>query len=81
MRIDDVMDLVKFVEATATENQKESFEGQLLRWRNTKMEVTMPISSTMVRSPFILIISCVKSCSTDVSISGAFWGTIASRQS
>ena len=68
MRIDDIMDLVKFVEATATENQTESFESQMLRWRNYKTEVTAPIGSTMVRSPFIFSISCVKSCSTDVPI-------------
>ncbi|KIJ95285.1 hypothetical protein K443DRAFT_639040 [Laccaria amethystina LaAM-08-1] len=49
-RIDDIMNLVKFVEATATEDQKESFESQLLRWRNTKTEVTAPIVSTMVHS-------------------------------
>ena len=53
MRIDNIMDLVKFVEATATEDQNESFEGQLLRWRTTKTEVTVPIRSTMVRSPTI----------------------------
>ena len=53
MRIDDIMDLVKFVEATPTEDQKESFVSQLLRWRNSKAEVTVPIGSTMVRSPLI----------------------------
>ena len=37
MRMDDIMDLVKFVEASETEDQKESFESQLLRWRNTKI--------------------------------------------
>jgi hypothetical protein len=57
-RIDDIMNLVKFVEATATEDQKESFESQLLRWRNTKTEVTAPIVSTMVRPPFILGVAC-----------------------
>ena len=75
MRIDDIMDLVKFVDATATEDQKESFESQLLRWKNTKTKVTMPIGSAMVRSPFILNVAWVKSCSPDISISGAFWGT------
>ena len=81
MRIDDIMDLVKFVEATATADQKESFESQLLRWRNTKTEVTAPIGSTMVRSSFIFSVAWVKSCSTDISISGTFWGTIAPRRS
>ena len=79
MRMDDIMDLVKFVEATATEDQKESFKSQLLRWRNTKD--TAPIAFTMVRSPFIFGVACVKSSSTDVSTSGAFWGTITPRQS
>ena len=79
MRIDDMMGSLKSVEATATEDQKESFESQLLRWRNTKMEVTAPVGSTMVRSPFIFGVACLKSCSTDVFISGAFWGTIAPR--
>ena len=82
MRIEDIMDLVKFVDATTTEDQKESFESQRLRWRNTKTEVTAPIgSTTLVRSPFISSVACVKSCSTDVSISGTFWGTIAPRRS
>ena len=72
MRIDDIMDLVKFVEATATEDQKELFESQRLRWRSMKTEVTVPIGSTMVRSPFISSIACIKSCSTDISISGTF---------
>ena len=81
MRISDIMDLVKFVEATATKGQKESFESQLLRWRNTKTKATAPMSSTMVRSLFILSVSRIKACSTDVSILGTFWGTIAPRQS
>ena len=69
MRMDDIMDLVKFVEASAAEDQKESFESQLLRWRNTK-----------VRSPFIFSVACAKCPSTDVSISGSF-GTIAPKRS
>ena len=36
MRIDDIVDLVKFVEATTTKDQEESFESQLSRWRNKK---------------------------------------------
>ena len=79
MRIHDIMDLVKFVEASATEDQKESFENQLLRWRNTKTEVTTLIDSTLVRSLFIFSVACAKSCSTDISISGTFWGTICPR--
>ena len=79
MRINDIMDLVKFVEAT--EDQRGSFASHLLRWRNTQTEVTAPISSTMVGSPFILSFACIKSCSTDVSISGAFWGTFVPRRS
>ena len=81
MRIDDMMDLVKFVEATVTKDRIESFESQMWRWRNTKTEVIAPIGSTMVRSPFILSVSCVKSFSTDVSISDTFRGTIAPRRS
>ena len=68
MRLDDMMDLVKFVETTTRKDQKELFESQLLRWRNTKGEVTAPIGSTVVRSPFIFSVSCVKSCFTDVFI-------------
>ena len=79
MHIDDIADLVKFVEATATEN--ESFRSQLLLWSNTKRMVTAPIGSKMVRSLIILSVACVKSCSTDISISGTFWGTIAPIQS
>ena len=79
MRIDDMSDLVKFVEASVTEDQKESFESQLLRWRNTRTEVTAPIGSTMLRSPFIFMVASVKSCFTDISISGTIWGTIAPR--
>ena len=79
MRIDDMMDLVKYVEATTTENSIELFQIQVMCWRNTKTEVTAPIGSTMVRPPFIFCITCVKSCSTDLSISGTFWGTIAPR--
>ena len=70
MRIDDMSDLVKFVEASVAEDQKESFESQLLRWRYTKTEVTAPIGSTMVRSPYIFRVACIKFCSTDMSISG-----------
>ena len=33
MRIDDIMDLVEFVEATVDEDKMESFEIQMLRWR------------------------------------------------
>ena len=33
MRIDDIMDLVEFVEATVDEDKMESFEIQTLRWR------------------------------------------------
>ena len=58
MRIDDMMDLVKFVEATTTGDKKESFESQWLRWRNTKTKVTAPIASTMVGSPFIFSVAC-----------------------
>ena len=75
MHIDDIADLVKFVEATATE--KESFRSQLFLRRNTTRMVTASIGSTIVRSLIILSVACVKSCSTDVSISGTFWGTIA----
>ena len=81
MRMDDIMDLVKFVEASATEDQKESFGSQLLRWRNTKTEVPALIGFTVVRSPFIFSVACAKSCSTDASISGTFWGTTAPRRS
>ena len=70
MRVDDMSDLVKFVEASVAEDQKESFESQLLRWRNTKTEATAPMGSTMVRSPFIFCVACVKFCSIDISISG-----------
>ena len=73
MRISDIVDLVKFVEATATEDQTESFESQMLRWRNNKTKVTAPIGFTMVRSPFIFGVACVKSCSTDISIPGTIW--------
>ena len=79
MRIDDVMDLVKFVEATTTGDKKESFESQLLRWRNTRTEVTALIGSKMVRSLIILRVSCNKSCSTDISISDTIWGPNAPR--
>ena len=81
MRICDIMDLAKFVEANATEDQKKSFESQLLRWRNTKTKVTAPVGSTMVGYTFIFSVACVKSCSIDISISGTFWGTIAPRRS
>ena len=72
MRIDDMMALVKFIEATATEDQEESFESRLSRWRNEKTEVPAPNGSIMVRSPFIFSVAWVKSCSTDISISGTF---------
>ena len=81
MRIDDMMDLVKFVEVTTTEDKIESFESQMLRWINSKTEVTAPIGSTMVRSPFIFMVASVKSCFADISISGTFWRTIAPRPS
>ena len=79
MHIDDITDLVKFVEVTA--NEKESFRSQLFLRRNTKRMATAPIGSTMVRSPIILSIACVTSCSTDISISDTFWGKIAARRS
>ena len=60
MRIDDIMDLVKFVEASAPEVQRESFQRHLFLWRNSKMDVTAPIGSTMVRSPIILSVACFK---------------------
>ena len=75
MHIDDIADLVKFVEATATE--KESFRSQWILRSNTKRMVTAPIGHTMVRSLIILSVACVKSCSTDIYISGTFWGTLA----
>ena len=72
MRIDDIMDLVKFVEGTTTEDLRGSFASQLLHWRNAKTEVTAPIGSTMVGSPFIYSVARVKSCSNDISISDTF---------
>ena len=63
MRINVIMDRVKFVEATATEDKIGSFKSQMLRWKNIKTKVTAPIGSTMVRSPFNFSVACVKSCS------------------
>ena len=71
MRIDDIMDLVKFVEAT-TLPEDTSFQRLLLSWRNTKGVTTAPIGSTMVGAPVILSVACVKSCFTDISISDTF---------
>ena len=81
MHMDDIMDLVKFVEASMTEDQKESFKKQLLRRRNTKRKVTALIGSTLVRSLLIFSIACAKPCSTDISISGIFHRTITPKQS
>ena len=40
MHIDDITDLLKFVEATTAENKIESFKGQMLHWINAKTEFT-----------------------------------------
>ena len=81
MRIGDIMDLVKFVEATTIEDRRASFASHLLHWKNTKTDITAPIGSTMVGSPFIFSVACVKFCSTDVSFSGTFWRALAPRRS
>ena len=70
IHIDDITDLVKFVEVTA--NVKESFRSQLFLQRSTKNMVTAPIGSTMVGSPFIYSVARVKSCSNDMPISDTF---------
>ena len=79
--MDNITDLVKFIEASATEDQKESFESQLLCWRNTKTQVTALIGSTLVRLLLLFSVACAKSCFTDISISGTFRGIIAPRRS
>ena len=81
MRMADIVDLVKFVKASTTKDQKESFESQLLRWRNTKTEVPVLIGSTLVRLLLFFSVACARSCFTDISISGTFRGTIAPRRS
>lgn len=81
MHIDNVVDLVKFVEATVTGDQDESFASQLLHWRDAKMKVTALIGSPMVWFPIILSVCCINSCYTNISILDTFWGTIALRWS